>query len=379
MKKFASLLLTVALLATMLTVFAVPASAAANDGGDPVNPFTPGEQLPPVILSGENSKWEKGSKDGVVVAASGAYDKLSAVYMDGEPIDESCLDVFPTAIAVDSDETSNGFAPSVIACLGGDSAASRIVEPERTVLFRVPWVDDAAAGGTHSDSGRQLAILLDDDSKEANPALAGKTVLLVDFPEDAAPSGGVRIRVRGGSTLGTSNDPLIVTDGSPSGSATIRIRGIGTINDNDPLYIIDGTPTKPGLHVLSYSGYDPTLKSRTAVTEDAGNGTSIILLVGVLAELPTDGESNALDVSAFTGIALKPEYLETLSVGSHTLKLVYADGAEVSTSIEIAAQTPTPPQTGDTGDITLWLILTALSATVLCACLIFGKKRKNVQ
>ena len=40
---------------------------------------------------------------------------------------------------------------------------------------------------------------------------------------------------------------------------------------------------------------------------------------------------------------------------------------------------PTSPQTGDNSHMTLWVMLMALSSMGLCACLLLGKKRKNVQ
>ena len=40
---------------------------------------------------------------------------------------------------------------------------------------------------------------------------------------------------------------------------------------------------------------------------------------------------------------------------------------------------PTSPQTGDNSHMTLWVMLLALSSMGLCACLVLGKKRKNVQ
>ena len=41
--------------------------------------------------------------------------------------------------------------------------------------------------------------------------------------------------------------------------------------------------------------------------------------------------------------------------------------------------TPTSPQTGDTSNMTLWVMLMALSAMGLCVCLIFGKRKRTVK
>lgn len=77
--------------------------------------------------------------------------------------------------------------------------------------------------------------------------------------------------------------------------------------------------------------------------------------------------------SGSTVITLKKDYLDTLSVGKHTLTVVYSDG-ECSTGFEIKADqsggNTTPdksnqdalksPQTGDSS-LTLWLALLFIS------------------
>ena len=82
-----------------------------------------GEDAGYLMLAGENSKWTKGSKESILAAASGLYDDLSAVYMDGKPIDENSVDLFPTAIAVD-DETSNATAGAVIGFRAADTSTT---------------------------------------------------------------------------------------------------------------------------------------------------------------------------------------------------------------------------------------------------------------
>ena len=85
-------------------------------------------------------------------------------------------------------------------------------------------------------------------------------------------------------------------------------------------------------------------------------------------------------VSGSTVITLKKDYLGTLSVGKHTLTVVYSDG-ECSTEFEIkAAQSggstadkPKPPQTGDNSSLTLWVALLFISGG---ACTALTVKRK---
>jgi len=44
----------------------------------------------------------------------------------------------------------------------------------------------------------------------------------------------------------------VTSDGNPSGAATVRMRGISSINSSqDPLYIIDGMPSQGGMHELN--------------------------------------------------------------------------------------------------------------------------------
>lgn len=94
-------------------------------------------------------------------------------------------------------------------------------------------------------------------------------------------------------------------------------------------------------------------------------------------------------VSGSTVITLKKDYLGTLSVGKHTLTVVYSDG-ECSTEFEIkAAQSggsttpdkpnqddPKSPQTGDTSNIVLWAALLFVSGGVLTVFSVASKKKR---
>ncbi len=57
----------------------------------------------------------------------------------------------------------------------------------------------------------------------------------VDIVSDGAPGGGSTIRIRGGSSLGASNDPLIVIDGLPITNSTVNgsTSVLSSINPND--------------------------------------------------------------------------------------------------------------------------------------------------
>ena len=89
-------------------------------------------------------------------------------------------------------------------------------------------------------------------------------------------------------------------------------------------------------------------------------------------------------VSGSTVVTLKKDYLSTLSVGKHTLTIVYNDG-ECSTEFEIkAAQSggstadkPKPPQTGDNSSLTLWIALLFISGGAVIGATVVSKKKKH--
>ena len=90
-------------------------------------------------------------------------------------------------------------------------------------------------------------------------------------------------------------------------------------------------------------------------------------------------------VSGSTVVTLKKDYLSTLSVGKHTLAIVYNDG-ECSTEFEIkAAQSggdttpdkPKSPQTGDNSSLTLWVALLFISGGAVIGATVVSKKKKH--
>ena len=85
---------------------------------------------------------------------------------------------------------------------------------------------------------------------------------------------------------------------------------------------------------------------------------------------------NYTAVSGSTVITLKADYLQTLSVGKHTMTIVYNDG-ECNTEFEIKAIGEiTNPQTGD--NIIIFSIIFVIALTgILATCIISKKKVKN--
>ena len=92
---------------------------------------------------------------------------------------------------------------------------------------------------TIKDATGSVAAITDKDFNKGNivtPAsLISGRVAGVNITSDGAPGGGSAIRIRGGSSLGASNDPLIVVDGLPMSNSTAGgSRSIlASINPND--------------------------------------------------------------------------------------------------------------------------------------------------
>ena len=86
---------------------------------------------------------------------------------------------------------------------------------------------------------------------------------------------------------------------------------------------------------------------------------------------------NYTAVSGSTVITLKADYLQTLSVGKHTMTIVYNDG-ECNTEFEIKAASTTTgeitnPQTGD--NIIIFSIIFVIVLTGILVIFIINKKR----
>jgi len=95
-----------------------------------------------------------------------------------------------------------------------------------------------------------------------------------------------------------------------------------------------------------------------------------------------------------TVITIKPEYLDTLTVGKHTITLMFTDGSVETEFTVLAADSMTEPSdpskppdntkapdvpapgTGD-NNMTWWLLLGGASLTALCGMFIIEQKRKK--
>ena len=114
--------------------------------------------------------------------------------------------------------------------------------------------------------------------------------------------------------------------------------------------------------------------------------------VGVKVDGNTISADKYTAVSGSTVVTLNSNYLGTLSVGEHTLSIVYTDG-ECSTSFEIKAaqngggstvpeksdkgnaNSEKSPKTADNGNITLWIALLFINGGVMTCAALIGRKK----
>ena len=89
-------------------------------------------------------------------------------------------------------------------------------------------------------------------------------------------------------------------------------------------------------------------------------------------------------LSGNTIITLKPEFLETLSVGEHSIQIVFADGSVQTVFIILdedppkdPGKDPNTPPTGDNSNPALWLCLGGSALLCLGGTVIAGRKRKR--
>ena len=101
--------------------------------------------------------------------------------------------------------------------------------------------------------------------------------------------------------------------------------------------------------------------------------------VGVKVDGKTVDEKYYTVKEGSTIVTLKPEYLNTLTAGKHTLEIVWTDGtADTTFTVDAKpANTDTKsPQTGDSSSIVLWIAVLFVSAAGVLSTAVFGKKKK---
>lgn len=81
-----------------------------------------------------------------------------------------------------------------------------------------------------------------------------------------------------------------------------------------------------------------------------------------------------------TVVTLKADYLDTLSVNAHELEINFNTGSvTTSFTIESATDIPSPPQTGDTANLMLWIALLFISGMTFIGTTVYGRKKSSVR
>ncbi len=147
--------------------------------------------------------------------------------------------------------------------------------------------------------------------------LVGKTAGTVIMNSGGAPGSGAMIRIRGGSSMSASNDPLIIIDGFPVSNSGISglANPLSTINPND---IETFTVLKDASATAIYG-------SR------ASNGVIIITTKKGVAGQPVKVEYNGL-----TSISTIPAYLDVLS-GDEFRQLAYDLASKSSVGLSMGS------------------------------------------
>lgn len=99
--------------------------------------------------------------------------------------------------------------------------------------------------------------------------------------------------------------------------------------------------------------------------------------IGIEVDGKVVDQAHYTAVSGSTIITLKPEYLETLSVGQHTLTVLFTD-AQVDGQFEILAKAqPGTPDTGDNSQVTIWIGLLFAAVCGLTGTMVYTRKKKH--
>lgn len=99
--------------------------------------------------------------------------------------------------------------------------------------------------------------------------------------------------------------------------------------------------------------------------------------VGITVDGTAVDAANYTVKSGSTILTLTPDYLKTLSVGKHTLTVLYRDG-EASGTFEILKKAETTaPKTGDDSNAGLWMTFLFLAACGLTGTTVYSRRKKQ--
>jgi len=160
------------------------------------------------------------------------------------------------------------------------------------------------------------------------------------------------------------------------------------------------SPAPPAPSTISYTAKDGSGNTIQSVTWQKGSGKNLDLTFkrseddhltyGLFGSLEiggvTVGSANYDTAEGSLKLSVKPEYLETLSIGDHPFKVNFQDGsATVKLTVKAATSNPdtganiTSPKTGDESNLALWSSLMILSLTGLLVVAMATKRRRKTR
>lgn len=195
---------------------------------------------------------------------------------------------------------------------------------------------------------------------------------------------------RGVVFAGDINDITVKVNGNEVASADKSISTDENTNELTVVYKFTKTEAEDDNKQPLYKFIDGSNGSWT----NNSNGTLTFRANGDFSKftgVKVDGTlidaKNYTAVSGSTVITLKNDYLNTLSVGTHKLTVVYNDG-ECSTNFEVKATSEqtkptedaepdtTSPKTGDSSNMLLWVSLLFVSGFGIIGTTVYSKKKR---
>ena len=126
--------------------------------------------------------------------------------------------------------------------------------------------------------------------------------------------------------------------------------------------------------IIAGNGSKWTLGDNGSISMIA-NG-SLEKFIGIKVDGKTVDAANYTMKSGSTIITLKSTYLDTLSVGKHTLTVIYSDG-QTSGEFEILKKSDTiTPETGDNSNADIWFALMLVATCGLIGMTIYNRRKK---
>ena len=231
------------------------------------------------------------------------------------------------------------------------------------------------ANGTISPSGAVKVTAGDSQTFTISPS-SGYVI-------DTLKVDGIEVTAATSYTFGdvNTNHIIEVTFKQESQTSEVTAPSITTQSGNSALHTVTGNAT-PDPESVGYDILDGANSSWTQNTDGSlsirGSG-AFSKFVGVKVDgTPVDGKNYTVKEGS-TIITLKTDYLNTLSVGTHTFEILWTDGS-ASTTFALKADTSEDgnqkddaPKTGDDTPIAWMFMLSILSGTGL---IITAKKRR---